>query len=103
MGSTKNKRIELHNILKSICNNVYFSPPTGMKLKYPCIVYDRSYTKVNYADDAPYTLDTRYTLTVMDQDPDSEIVPKIELLPKCSFDRHFELDNLNQDVFTIYH
>ena len=103
MASTLNKRLELHEILKSICDNVYFSPPTGMKLKYPCIVYNRDYAKVGYADDIPYMLDTRYSLTVIDQKPDSEIVPQIERLPKCSYNNHFTNDNLNHDVYTIYY
>lgn len=102
MGSTLNKRLELHEILKNICDNVYFSPPTGKQLKYPCIIYNRDYTKANFADNNPYTLDTRYSLTVIDQDPDSEIVPKVERLTKCSYNTHFLSDNLNHDVFTIY-
>lgn len=103
MASTLDKRLELHQILTAICDNVYFSPPSGHKLKYPCIVYNRDYTKVNYGNNKPYTLDTRYSLTVMDPDPDSEIVSKIEQLEKCSFNRHFVSDDLNHDVFTIYH
>ena len=103
MASTVDKRLELHNILKSICDNVYFSPPSGHKMKYPCIVYERSYAKVEYGNNKPYKLDTKYTITVIDPDPDSEIVPKIEVLEKCSYDRHFIIDNLNHDVFTIYH
>lgn len=102
MASTLNRRLELHEMLTGICDNVYFSPPSGHKLKYPCIVYDRGYTKVSYGDNNPYMLDTRYSLTVIDPDPDSEIVPQIERLEKCSFDRHFTSDNLNHDVFTIY-
>jgi len=103
MASTLNKRLELDEILRGICENVYFSPPSGHKIKYPCIIYERDYSKVNYANNQPYTLDTRYSLTVIDPDPDSEIVPIIEQLPKCTYDRHFTIDNLNHDAFTIYH
>lgn len=38
---------------------------------------------------------------VIDPDPDSEIVPQIEQLPKCTYDTHFEDDGLVHDVFTI--
>lgn len=103
MASTLNKRLGLQKMLENICDKVYFSPPSGHKLKYPCIVYNRDFTKVNYGDNTPYTLDTRYSLTVIDPDPDSEIVPQIERLQKCSFDRHFVSDDLNHDVFTIYY
>jgi hypothetical protein len=103
MGSTKNRREELRDILLGICENVYYCPPSGHKLKYPCIIYDRRYTKTEFANNKPYTLDTSYTITVIDKNPDSEITPQIERLEKCSFDRHFVTDNLYHDVFTIYH
>ena len=67
MGSTKNKREELRDILLEICENVYYSPPSGHKLKYPCIIYERRYSKAEYADNKPYTTDTSYTLTVIDK------------------------------------
>lgn len=103
MASTLDKRIELDNILRDVCPNVYFAPPTGKQLEYPCIVYSRSYAKANFADNAPYILDTRYMLQVFDLDPDSEIVHKVEQLPKCTYDRNFVSDNVNCDVFTIYY
>ena len=103
MASTPDKRIELDDILRDVCPNVYFCPPTGKQLEYPCIIYERSYAKASFADNAPYILDTRYTLQVFDLDPDSELVHIIEQLPKCTYDRHFVSDNVNCDVFTIYH
>ena len=103
MASTKAKRIELRDILLGICEHVYYAPPSGHKIQYPCIIYERRYTKSEFANNSPYILDTSYTLTVIDKNPDSEIVPKIEKLEKCSYDRHFVNDNLYHDVFTIYH
>ena len=35
MASTLDKRIELDNILRDVCPNVYFCPPTGKQLEYP--------------------------------------------------------------------
>lgn len=103
MGSTLNKRLELHKILEDICENCEFEPPSGHQLAYPCIVYHRSNNMVNYANDRPYTIETRYSVTVIDPDPDSEIVPKIEQLPKCTYDTHYVVENLNHDVFTLYY
>ena len=103
MGSTVERRFELHDLLLSICPNCYFSPPANKKMEYPCIKYDRVNNKIQYATNNPYIITTRYSLTVIDPDPDSEIVPEIEKLPMCTFDRHYESDNLNHDVFTIYY
>lgn len=103
MASEVNRRLELHNLLKSICPNCYFSPPANKQLKYPCIIYNRANNLTQYGDNKPYFITTRYTVTVIDTDPDSEIVPEIEKLPLCTFDRHYENDNLNHDVFSIYY
>ena len=36
-------RIDLYNLLVGILGtrNVYYQPPESLKLKYPCIVYNR--------------------------------------------------------------
>lgn len=100
MGS----RIELHNILKAIMesNNVYFQPPPSFVMKYPCIRYERSNINTEFANNYPYKLRNRYTITVIDADPDSLTPEKVAKLPECIFDRHFKADNLNHDVFNIY-
>ena len=103
MASTLDRRLELHALLEEICDYVKFSPPTGFKLKYPCIVYERANNQTEYANGKPYIVETRYTVTVIDPDPDSEIVPKLEHFPKCTYDTHFISDNLNHDVFTIFY
>ena len=103
MASTMNRRLELQALLEELCEHVYFSPPTGKNIKYPCIVFNRSNNQTDFADNEPYNMTTRYTITVIDPDPDSEIVPKLEHFPKCTYDTHFISDNLNHDVFTIFY
>lgn len=97
--------IDLHNILvETLGNNqVYFQPPESFKIKYPAIVYALSDIKNNFADDKVYKQSHFYEVTVIDKDPDSEIVKKISNLPKTKFNRHFKSDNLNHYVFTIYY
>lgn len=102
MASTLNRRLELHSILESICENCYFDPPTNKKLKYPCIKYNRINSRTFHGDNIPYIVTARYLITVIDDDPDSDIVPEIEKLPMCTFDRTYTTDNLHHSVFTIY-
>lgn len=103
MASTIDRRLELHSFLLTLCDNVYFSPPANIKLKYPCIIYQRSNNQTDYANNNPYNIVTRYTITIIDPDPDSYIVPELEKVPKCTYDTHFISDNLNHDVFTIFY
>lgn len=95
-------RLELQAILKEIAPKVYFQPPNGMTITYPCIIYVRDTMDVSYADNSPYRHAKRYTVTVIDRNPDSEMVDKVALLPLTSHDRFFTSDDLNHDVFTLF-
>ena len=95
-------RLQLHQLLETFAENVYFQPPLNIQLKYPCIIYKRSYEQVEFADDKPYSRTKRYLVTVIDRDPDSEIPDKVADLPMTLFNRFFTADNLNHDVFYVY-
>jgi hypothetical protein len=98
MGS----RQDLNTLLLTFSDNVYFQPPPSVQMKYPCIVYNRDRVNTKFADDKPYSHVKRYSVTVIDSNPDSEIPDKIAKLPMCSFDRFFTADNLNHDVFQLF-
>ncbi len=98
-------RPDLQNLLEELLGsrNVYYQPPPSINMKYPAIVYSRSDIQNNYADDSVYKQNNSYELTVIDEDPDSEIVEKMSKLPFCRFSRHFTSDNLNHDVFILFY
>ena len=98
------RRLELHEILCDILGsrNVYYQPPESVKMSYPAIVYSRNDIRNKFADDITYMQSHEYEVTVIDKNPDSEIVEKISALPTCRFNRHYASDNLNHDVFTLY-
>lgn len=95
-------RIELQKVLKEITPNVYFQPPNGLKMTYPCIVYVRDSTHTQHADNSLYKNTKRYSVTVIDRNPDSPLPDQVLALPLCAHDRFFASDNLNHDVFTLY-
>lgn len=97
-------RLELHEILCDILGtrNVYYQPPESIKMQYPAIVYARSNINNTFADNDVYKQSHVYSVTVIDFDPDSEIVSAVSNLPRCRFDRHYAYNNLNHDVFTLY-
>lgn len=82
---------------------VYFQPPASVKLSYPAIVYSRNRIRNRNANNGVYGQEWSYTVTVIDRDPDSDIVRKVSLLPLCRHERHYKADNLNHDVFTLYY
>ena len=72
-------------------------------MKYPAIVYKRTRPNTKHANDKLYLSKQGYQVTVIDEDPDSEIVKKMIEFPMSSFNNHFVVDNLNHDVFSIYY
>jgi hypothetical protein len=98
-------RLELHEELCNILGsrNVYFRPPSK-GLKYPCIIYDIDGEKYFPADNKSYIGRKRWSVTIVDEDPDSEIGDRMkEALPYCTFDRPYTSDDLNHFVYTIYY
>lgn len=97
-------RLKLDAILSDIIgpDHLYFQPPETVKIKYPCIIYERNKARTEFANNRPYTYRKAYTIKVIDRNPDSPYPDKIAMLPMCLFDRHYKADNLNHDVFTIF-
>lgn len=98
-------RLDLHQLLidQTGVENCYYSPPTGLQMKYPCIVYELAGETNIFADDLPYVHRKRWEVTVIDRDPDSEIPDKLKKLRFSRFDRFFTSDNLNHFVFTLFY
>ena len=95
-------RSDLHSLLLTSVDNVYFQPPTNLEMTYPCIVYIRDRAITKFAGNLPYKNAKGYQLTIIDKNPDSEIPDKIAALPMCVFDRFFRSDNLNHFVYNIF-
>lgn len=98
------RRLKLQQTLEDILGSkqVFFQPPANIEMQYPAIVYGLDYIKPEHADNLPYKHDTRYQVTLMDRDPDSEFIAPIAKLPKTAFSRYFGADGLNHTVFTLY-
>lgn len=101
MASRADLQTKLEEILGS--RNVYFQPPATVTMSYPAIVYERAGIDNTFANDSVYMQDFSYTVTVIDRNPDSEIVKRISKLRKCSWTSHFTKDNLHHDVFKLYY
>lgn len=97
-------RLNLQTILEKLLGNrnVYFQPPSSIKMNYPAIRYSLDGIDTHHADNTVYSQHKSYALTYIDSNPDSDIVDKLADLPKCRFNRFYTADNLNHYVFTIY-
>lgn len=108
---TQERRLELHNKLIEVLgtsgqnpSRVYFQPPESVKMAYPAICYNKDGIRTIRANDRFYYGKQRYTVTIIDADPDSELPVKIlSEFKYCSLDRTFKSDNLNHTVLTLYY
>ena len=98
-------RLELHEELCKLLGtrNVYFQPPSSVKMKYPAIVYSLDNIGVIPANNAAYLTDNVYSVTYIDLDPDSVKIREFLKLPHCKFNRFYISDNLNHYNYTLYY
>lgn len=88
--------------LLAVCSNLYFQPPTGLSMEFPCIVYSRQKIDQKKADNIKYKTDVIYKVIVIDRDPDSAMVDAVAQLPNTTHTGFYTKNNFNYDVFTMY-
>lgn len=98
-------RLSLQTILETILGNknVYFQPPSSVKMKYPAIVYALDGIDTRYANNRAYSLEKRYMITYLTDDPDSSVVDELAKLPTCRFVNRYVTGNLYHNVFNLYY
>lgn len=82
--------------------NVYYEPPPGTKMRYPCVRFQRNRFDTFRADNLVYKLNESFQVILIYSEPDSPFPAMIAMLPLCRHDRHYTADNLSHDVYTIY-
>lgn len=101
------KRIEFHNILKTIMggNNahVYYRPPENSKIEYPCIIYNRANIEQQYASNISYFRKRCYRVTLCDKAADSQYIDALLDIPTCRYLNHTEAEGISNDTFEIYY
>jgi hypothetical protein len=106
LALSKPRRLKFQTLLEEASGLdepfVHFQPPNGMQMEYPAITYTPDREATQFADNLPYRSAMGYTVTVIHPDPDNVIKDKVASLPYCAFNRHFAVDGLNHDVYTIY-
>lgn len=101
-----NDRISFRDRLEEVVGEgikLYFQPPEGLKLTFPCIVYEMANVEIKKADNSPYIGHKRYTVTVIDKNPDSDIYMNIlNGFEHAKYSNTFKSDNFYHYVISIY-
>lgn len=106
-----NRRLELHEKLCNIIGcpttgndcRVYFQSPSTVKMKYPAIVYALYDIENVFANNGVYFFMKKYSVTLIDSNPDTQYVDALTAIETSRFNRHYIEDNLNHFVFEIFY
>jgi hypothetical protein len=97
-------RLEFQAVLEGLQDgvHVYFQPPPDIQMIFPAIVYNRDYRLNQFADNLVYSGIRRYSVTIIDKDPDSNLVDMVSDLPQARYVRHYTTEGLNHDIINVY-
>lgn len=97
-------RIDLQTKLEETLGskNVYYQPPASIKIHYPAIIYHRTGIEKRYADNKSYLHGNKYTISVIDVNPESPFPDIISEFDFCSFVRAYTDNGLNYWIFELY-
>lgn len=99
----ENRRLYLDNCFRALCSNVYYEPEENAKIKYPCIIYERSGGETTFSNNRPYSFDYAYKVTIISKDPDDRLVEELASTQEnCTLSRPYKADGLYHNVFTVY-
>lgn len=102
MGQYQNLRNILLSTLPEGNTNLYYQPPEGKELKYPCIIYNMDDMDKLFANNNPYNIKKRYKVMVIDRDPLSPISDNVAMLPTSSWVTGYTSNDLNHFIHNIY-
>lgn len=94
-------RLDLSAKLKTLCQNVYFNPPSSLLMSYPAIVYTRRDIDAKSADNEIHVVTEIYQLTIISHDPDEPLVNLVSRIPRTNYIRDYRAEGLNHTLFSI--
>lgn len=84
-------RLQLQSVLEDILGskNVYFQPPSTVRLQYPCIIYQLDDLPTQHANNKPYMLTHTYTITLVTTNASFDLPEKLAMIPRINHSRRY--------------
>ena len=101
-------RLEVNQHLVDILGSedrVYYQPPTGEELEYPCFAYTVKDGETWHADNNPYQFFPMYDVTHIYKNPDEGLAMTKKLVSETSgvrYDRAWRVDNLYHENVVVW-
>lgn len=94
----------LQSLLEAFAPNVYFQPPSDVRMNFPAIIYTRDRPFMNKANNGAYMFQWSYRITVVDTTPDSDIPESlVRAFSTCVVDSTAVIEGLNHTYLTLYY
>lgn len=91
-----------YSILKEIVgNNVYFNPPSNLKIQYPCVAYSINDILNKNADDEVYKQNIKYDCTLITKNVNDPLLKDLSKINTFRYSRHYVVDGLHHYAFLI--
>lgn len=98
------RRLELHTRLLTFIPNVYYQPPSNIKMQYPCVVYNKTGKDRKFSNNDVYLSTQEYQIMLIEHNPDSTLADEIERgFTSCVISRYYTMDNLNHTILNLYY
>lgn len=99
-----NSRLDLHEELLTFIPNVYFQPPSNIRMIHPCIVYEKESKFKNFGNDNIYIDKQAYSITVIEKTPESNLADNIEKhFQYCKINQYYTFENLCHVKLSLYY
>ena len=96
-------RDELYSL--DISNNVYYNPPTSIRMSYPCFRFAENNTYTIRADNVAYLNHRRWVITYIttdEEEVETVINRMLNHFMMCNNETVYKADNLIHIVFNLY-
>lgn len=91
-----------YSVLKEIVgDNVYFNPPSNLKIQYPCVVYSINDILNKNADDEVYKQNIKYDCTLITKNVNDPLLKDLSKIKTFRYSRHYVVDSLHHYAFLI--
>lgn len=80
---------------------VYFRPPTGYKMTFPCVVFDLKRNNPLNADNKPYVVWHEFRVQYFTRDPRDENIYILENAEYTRFEQSEQTNGINRFVYDM--
>lgn len=98
------RQLDFEKLLRGYCPNIYFQPPPGIKLKYPCVIYNWVGGTKEAANNKGYMYTRQWNVLYITPDVKASTPMRmLQDIATSEFNRTYYTNGLSHTVLNIYY